>query len=752
MRTPSTTGSDFDSCSGATAWARPFASSFDTRSPCVRLTLLAALCFSVIALTASSASAKLVYTPTSTFAGGGANALSTPTGIAVDNSAGGSAGSVYVTDTANHRIEKFDASGNFVVMFGKGVNQTTPGDVCPVNPGDVCQVGSSGSAAGQFETPTFIAVDPSPGPSSGDVYIADTATNLVQKFDSGGHLITSWGGTPAGGQLNGSTAPGGPFGSIAGITVDSSGNLAVFNTGTRLFKFAQDGTSPSSVTTARGSDAAGIAADPTGAYFYKANGDSQSYEKFKSTGADIGAVNSTGSQQGVAVNPATGDMFTSNGTSVDRYHFTAIEKVLVNGSPCTFASFSGCSPTESFGSSSELNGAQGLAVSGPTGKAYVANTGKHNVAVFSQVVLADVATQQPTVNPTSAAVNAEVDPAGGPAVTGCKVEYGTTTSYGSGSVPCNPDPSSSPPGSNFSTPTHVSASLSNLAKETSYHYRFVVTNPNGVTEEPDQTLTTHNVAELATDPATEIATTSATLNASFTGTGEDVHYYFEWGPDTSYGQKSAAPPGTDKGPVSGPQSLSFALAGLKIDSIYHYRVVATSPEGTSFGSDRTLTTLGRYQFSSDIGSSGAGDGQLSEPADVAVDSATGDIYVADAGNSRVVKFDSSGNFLAAWGWGVADGSSSSQVCTSGCQAGLPGSGAGQFEYPKFIEVDNSGSSPGDVYVGDTANGVVERFHPDGTLVASWGAGGAMSFSSGGAIGGFAVGVHGDLFVLTLNPP
>ena len=43
---------------------------------------------------------------------------------------------------------------------------------------------------------------------------------------------------------------------------------------------------------------------------------------------------------------------------------------------------------------------------------------------------------------------------------------------------------------------------------------------------------------------------------------------------------------------------------------------------------------------------------ISEPTDVAVDQATGDIYVTDPGNHRVEKFDSTGHFLFMFGRNV----------------------------------------------------------------------------------------------------
>ena len=83
------------------------------------LGLLAGL---TLAFGAAPATAKTAYVFGTSFAGSGTNALSSPTGIAVDNSDGASVGDVYVSDTAKHRVEKFDSAGNFLLMFGKGVN------------------------------------------------------------------------------------------------------------------------------------------------------------------------------------------------------------------------------------------------------------------------------------------------------------------------------------------------------------------------------------------------------------------------------------------------------------------------------------------------------------------------------------------------------------------------------------------------------------------------------------------------------
>ena len=97
-----------------------------------------------------------------------------------------------------------------------------------------------------------------------------------------------------------------------------------------------------------------------------------------------------------------------------------------------------------------------------------------------------------------------------------------------------------------------------------------------------------------------------------------------------------------------------------------------------------------------------GAGQCRIPIGVAADPNTGRLYVADQNNQRVVELTAWGEFVRAWGWGVDDGSPELQVCTaaSGCQAGLPGTGAGQLSGPRGITIDSAGN----VYVVDFPTG------------------------------------------------
>lgn len=125
------------------------------------------------------------------------------------------------------------------------------------------------------------------------------------------------------------------------------------------------------------------------------------------------------------------------------------------------------------------------------------------------------------------------------------------------------------------------------------------------------------------------------------------------------------------------------------------------------------------QAQSELGGSGAGAGQLSNPSDVAIHQASGRVFVADQANERVSVFAADGTFLRAFGWGVDDGSSALQTCTTTCQSGLAGDGGGQFSGPGAIAVDQDS---GDVYVADGGNYRVQKFDADGNFLLTFGVG------------------------------
>jgi phosphodiesterase/alkaline phosphatase D-like protein len=195
-----------------------------------------------------------------------------------------------------------------------------------------------------------------------------------------------------------------------------------------------------------------------------------------------------------------------------------------------------------------------------------------------------VATEAATsVGQTSATLNASVTPEG-EAVTDCHFEYGTSEAYGS-SAPCSPSP-----GGGIS-PVAVSASLAGLSPGTTYHYRVLATNPTGTSVGSDVAFTTpaSSAPAVSTEPATAVAQTTATLNATVDPEDEAVSdCHFEYGTSEAYG--SSAPCSPSPGGGISAVSVSASVTGLSSSTAYHYRVVATNPTGTSNSSDGTFTT------------------------------------------------------------------------------------------------------------------------------------------------------------------
>lgn len=93
----------------------------------------------------------------------------------------------------------------------------------------------------------------------------------------------------------------------------------------------------------------------------------------------------------------------------------------------------------------------------------------------------------------------------------------------------------------------------------------------------------------STGPADAVSATMATLTGTVGPSGE-TSYYFEYGPTAGYGARTAT-----RGAGSFPtKRVSEVLSGLAAATTFHYRLVGTSVAGgTSYGEDRTFTTLPR---------------------------------------------------------------------------------------------------------------------------------------------------------------
>lgn len=210
-----------------------------------------------------------------------------------------SAGALYVADSTNDRIQKFNTSGTFTAQWGglgtgngafdqpTGVAAAPNGNIVVADTrnqrvqvftaagGFVRKWGSEGSGNGQFRDPGGVAVD-----GAGNVYVADTSNNRIQKFNSSGTFLTSW-GTVGGGT--------GQFSSPQSVAVTSAGDVYVAESGNdRIQQFTSQG----AFVRAWGSNgtgdgqfrgAYGVAVDPSG-NVYVGDGGNNRVQMFNSSG------------------------------------------------------------------------------------------------------------------------------------------------------------------------------------------------------------------------------------------------------------------------------------------------------------------------------------------------------------------------------------------------------------------------------------------------------------------------------------
>ena len=88
-----------------------------------------------------------------------------------------------------------------------------------------------------------------------------------------------------------------------------------------------------------------------------------------------------------------------------------------------------------------------------------------------------------------------------------------------------------------------------------------------------------------TKPASNIDYSTVTLNGTVNPNSLATKTYFEYGPTTSYGSKTA-----EVSVGSGGSAIETAqgVTGLTPNTTYHYRIVATNASGTSSGGDQTF--------------------------------------------------------------------------------------------------------------------------------------------------------------------
>ncbi len=187
-----------------------------------------------------------------------------------------------------------------------------------------------------------------------------------------------------------------------------------------------------------------------------------------------------------------------------------------------------------------------------------------------------------SVSSGSATLNGTVNANG--ATTTVVFEYGTSMNYGS-TVTATQSPLSG------SGSQNVSAGLTGLAPGTTYYFRVKATNSGGTAYGDGQAFTTLSppvpAPTVTTGSASQVTSSSATLNGTVNPNGAGTNYYFEYGTTTGYGSATAS---AGAGSGSSNVSVTANLTGLSTGTSYHYRLIASNNGGTAYGDDQTFTT------------------------------------------------------------------------------------------------------------------------------------------------------------------
>ena len=110
--------------------------------------------------------------------------------------------------------------------------------------------------------------------------------------------------------------------------------------------------------------------------------------------------------------------------------------------------------------------------------------------------------------------------------------------------------------------------------------------PPPPTPTPSPTSTPTGPPIVATNPATNVAGFSATLNGTVNPNGLSTAVHFDYGITTNYGFSTATQ--TYQGSTT--QNVSANVSGLTAGATYHFRIVASNSAGTTYGADRSFTT------------------------------------------------------------------------------------------------------------------------------------------------------------------
>jgi hypothetical protein len=505
---------------------------------------------------------------------GAAGSITFATGIAVDQTTG----NVYVADNQVSRVDVFGSDGTFQGAFGYGVETGTNSlQFCTTT----CHAGVRGGAAGQFEQPSYVAVDP----TTGNIYVTDAGTHRVDEFSltlNGSEEVTAATFVLAFGW-------GVDTGANAFESCTAASTCGAGETGSSVGEFAAG--QPNSVAV----NSAGVVYTAEDSFagrvqsFTPAGGTSYTPAVFAPAAfSDSGyygprhvAVGAGDHVFATRQFPAGADTCPNGSPSRQEYRVVEVDSAGALQGPHTALTCAGASTYF------------GLAANKATGNLYIPSSEYEEPRFFGIRILGSSDFPSATIdsiepNTSGAVVHGRINPNGpatafpNPVTTSYELEYKLTTA------------SSWTP---FGSPLDVGAGTSDvpvtvhlggLQGNTPYEIRLRAFKPRGSlnTYGPQQTFTTDPVPpSIESFTTTGVTATSADLRGLINPHGDVTSYHFEYGTTPEYGHQT---PETEIGNALTPVPILTHIENLE-GVVYHFRLVAHNSIGTTISRDQTFT-------------------------------------------------------------------------------------------------------------------------------------------------------------------
>jgi hypothetical protein len=492
-------------------------------------------------------------------------------GLAVDSS-----GNIYVADPSDSSIHRFDQDGNPVNFSALGGNTINGSDAGP-DPDKTPQNGFNLDGNSQ------IAVDTTGGATDGQIYIPDTAHSVVNVFNPDGSYLT---------QIAGTDTPATNFNYPCGVALVGDTLYVGNGFSSEIDRYVRSGNSIvesdfDDAITGLAFATCGVAADSGGNVYSAPTAFSQSATVTKYAPSDFGTNAPTGttvtdSTAAFAVNPADDHFF------ADRF----------DGSGFTISEFdsSGAAAGVTFGPPflTDSHGVLPLA----SGHVLASNNGDNpQVHTFSAVLDLPVVTTGDATNvlANTATLNGTVDP-DNLTITDCSFQYVDDTQFqtdgfaSATTAPCVP---ATPSGAD---PVQVSADISGLSPDTTYHFRLNASTADGTVNGDAKTFffKTPVDPDAISLPASGVTETSAVLGGIVVPNGFPTTYYIEYADNPAFTGSTSLPPTQDANAGDGNDgvAVSAVASGLQPDTDYFFRVVAHSTVGDDTSDVISFHTLG----------------------------------------------------------------------------------------------------------------------------------------------------------------